>query len=277
MSDAPLLEVEGLAVTFPGAAEDVRVVDDVAFSVRTDRALGIVGESGAGKSVLLRTLTGLFRPAAGTIRFDSRDVTNARGASLKAYRRDVQMVFQNPYTSLPPGRAVQNILEEPLLIHGISRGEWQGRLDSALDGVGLSRSFLGRMPEQLSGGQRQRVAIARALVLEPRLILLDEPVSALDVSIRAQVLNLLTDLRRDRGLGFVVVSHDFSVLRFLAEDIAVMHRGQFVEQGETGAVFDHPRHEYTRRLLAAMPSIERSLARRGDIGEAGAAEEKQDV
>ncbi|HEY0121013.1 MAG TPA: ATP-binding cassette domain-containing protein [Rhizobium sp.] len=262
MSERPLLEVENLRVTFPQADGEFAAVDGVSFNLAPDSAFGIVGESGAGKSVLLRTLTGLKRPASGAIRFDGQDVAHVSSRKLKNYRRDLQIVLQNPYTSLPPGRDVASILNEPMDIHAIPRGERAAKITAALDGVGLPRNFLERVPEQLSGGQRQRVAIARALVLEPKVLLLDEPVSALDVSIRAQVLNLLADLRQDRGLSFIVVSHDLSVLRFLTQEIGVMYKGQIVERGAVSAIADSPQHDYTQRLLAAIPSIERSLAQR---------------
>ncbi len=256
----PLLEVDGLTVTFPGA-ETRPAVADVSFSIGTDQSIGIVGESGAGKSVLLRAIAGLYPASAGRVRFMGEDVTGARGAALKAFRRRVQIVFQNPYTSLPPGRTVRDLLSEPLDIHAIARNEWQGRIRDAIDGVRLPATFLDRRPEQLSGGQRQRVAVARALVLKPALLLLDEPVSALDVSIRAQVLALLADLRREQGLGYVVVSHDFSVLRRLADRISVMHDGRFVESGPAEEIVANPGHAYTARLIAAIPTIERSLQR----------------
>lgn len=261
-TETRLLDVRGLRVVYPQAGGEVAVVDGVDFTLLPNRAFGIVGGSGAGKSVLLRTLIGLKRAASGAILFNGVDVTNAKGRRLKAYRREVQIVLQNPYTSLPPGRSVQDIVGEPLSIHGIERVQRAARVIAALDGVGLARDFVDRVPEQLSGGQRQRVAIARALVLQPKVLLLDEPVSALDVSIRAQVLNLLVDLRRDRGLSFVVVSHDLNVLRFLTEEVAVMYGGKFVERGSVAEISDNPRHSYTRRFLAAIPSVERSLAGR---------------
>lgn len=265
-SPEPMLCVRDLAVTLPsrqGAGGVVQAVAGVSFDVEDGQSFGIVGESGAGKSVLLRALAGLYRPSAGSFRFAGSAIGTARGRRLKDYRRQVQIVLQNPYSSLPPQRSVAEILAEPLEIHHVPRGaERTARIESALDGVGLARPFLSRTPEQLSGGQRQRVAIARALVLEPKLLLLDEPVSALDVSIRAQVLNLLADLRRARGLSYVVVSHDLSTLRFLAEKIGVMFDGRLVETAAAAEIVRSPTHDYTRRLLAAVPSVAKSLARR---------------
>lgn len=255
-----LLKVESLSVSFPGASERP-VVNDVSFSVAENEVVGVVGESGSGKSVLLRAIAGLYSPSQGRVQFKGQEVSAATGAALKAYRRQVQIVFQNPYTSLPPGRSIRDVLAEPLDIHRIPRSEWKERIESAVDGVRLPATFLDRTPEQLSGGQRQRVAVARALVLKPSLLLLDEPVSALDVSIRSQVLNLLSDLREEQNLGYVVVSHDFSVLRRLADRICVMRSGKFVESGSTERVMFHPEHDYTKKLIAAIPTIERSLQR----------------
>lgn len=255
-----LLKVEKLSVSFPGASERP-AVNDVSFAVAENEVVGIVGESGSGKSVLLRAIAGLYRPSQGLVLFKGQQVSSATGSALKAYRRQVQIVFQNPYTSLPPGRKIRDVLAEPLDIHGIPRSEWKERIESAVDGVRLPATFLDRTPEQLSGGQRQRVAVARALVLKPSLLLLDEPVSALDVSIRSQVLGLLSDLREEQNLGYVVVSHDFSVLRRLADRICVMRTGKFVESGLTEEVMLHPTHDYTKKLIAAIPTIERSLHR----------------
>ncbi len=264
----PMFAVNGLSVVLPsrhGAGGIVRAVNDVSFDLAEGETFGIVGESGAGKSVLLRTLAGLYRPSAGSFHFRGEEIGAARGRRLKEYRRQVQIVLQNPYSSLPPRRAVVDILAEPLDIHGVARGTARAaRIQSTLEGVGLARAFLSRTPEQLSGGQRQRVAIARALVLEPKLLLLDEPVSALDVSIRAQVLNLLSDLRGARRLSYVVVSHDLSTLRALAERVGVMFQGRLVETAPVAELVAAPRHEYTRRLLAAVPSVAKSLARRAE-------------
>ncbi|CAM5761436.1 ABC transporter ATP-binding protein [Labrys miyagiensis] len=257
---APLLAVDDLTVTFPGC-EGRPAVSDVGFSIGSNEAIGIVGESGAGKSVLLRAIAGLYPVAGGSIRFRGQEMVGARGRDMKAFRRQMQIVFQNPYTSLPSGRRIRDILAEPLDIHAVARSEWETRIRDAIDGVRLAAEFLDRRPEQLSGGQRQRAAVARALVLKPSLLLLDEPVSALDVSIRSQVLSLLSDLRKEQGLGYVIVSHDFSVLRRLADRIAVMQAGRFVESGTAEAIVSSPADDYTRRLIAAIPTIERSLRR----------------
>lgn len=257
-AETPLLSVSNLTVSFDGHRP---AVDDVSFTIGANEAIGIVGESGAGKSVLLRAIAGLYPVVTGSVAIDGQTMTGARGAEMKAFRRRMQIVFQNPYTSLPAGRRIRDILAEPLDIHAIPRDEWEHRIRDAIDGVRLPPEFLDRRPEQLSGGQRQRAAVARSLVLKPSLLLLDEPVSALDVSIRAQVLSLLIDIRREQGLGFVVVSHDFSVLRRLSDRIAVMRDGRFVESGPAEEIMANPTQAYTRRLIAAIPTIERSLSR----------------
>lgn len=272
LSAAPRLTLDKVSMRFEGH-ETRPAVSDVSLSMAMDEAVGIVGESGAGKSVLLRMISGLYRPSEGKITAGGLDIGRASAAELKDWRRQVQIVFQNPYTSLPLGRRIRDVLAEPLDIHGIAKHEWDERIQAAVAGVKLPETFLDRRPEQLSGGQRQRVAVARALVLKPKMLLLDEPVSALDVSIRSQVLGLLSELRAEQGLGFIVVSHDFSVLRRLTDRINVMRHGRFVESGPAEQIMLRPAHDYTKRLIAAIPTIERSLSR--DTDQRTAAQQKE--
>jgi ABC-type glutathione transport system ATPase component len=215
---------------------------------------GIVGESGSGKTTAMRAIVGLARPTAGRIKVAGHEVTSLSGAALRAFRAQVQLVYQNPFASLDPRQTVREIVEEPLLNFGSpSRAERGRRVDEIIDRVALSANLLDRRPSALSGGQRQRVAIARALILRPRVLVLDEAVSALDVTVQAQVLRLLADLQRDLGLTYLFVSHDLAVIRAIADTVSVLHRGVQVEQGPVAQVFDHPQANYTRSLLAAIP------------------------
>ena len=254
------LQVDDLRVVFDGFV----AVDGVSFSVAPGDSFGIVGESGSGKSTVLRAICGLAAASGGQIRLttDPAGATAAPSAALparssKAFRRHVQMVFQDPYGSLHPRQTVDRILAEPLAIHGI--GDAERRIAAALDDVGLGQGFRFRYPHQLSGGQRQRVAIARALILEPQVLLLDEPTSALDASVQAEVLNLLEALRRQRGLSFVMVSHDLAVVTHLCETLAVMRRGQVVEMLAAEDLAAHRvQADYTKRLMQAAAGFERT-------------------
>jgi dipeptide transport system ATP-binding protein len=229
----------------------LHALDHVSFTLDTRKTLAVVGESGCGKSTLARILAMLDQPTSGAVTIDGRPAT----PTDRTMRRSVQMVFQNPYGSLNPRKSVMSILEEPLLIAGISRDERRAAVHAMMARVGLRRDQAARYPHMFSGGQRQRIAIARALMLHPRIIVADEPVSALDVSVRAQVLNLLADLREEFGLAYVFISHDLSVVRYVADDVLVMYLGRVVEQGTRDAIFLTPRHPYTRALLAATPGI----------------------
>ena len=240
----------------PGSGQTLRAVDAVDLEVRRGETLGLVGESGSGKSTLGRCMTRLLEVTDGQVLFDGQDVTALQGRALRPFRRRVQMIFQDPSSSLNPQRRVGDILTEPLAVHGIrTKADIPARLAELMDLVGLPETALRRFPHEFSGGQRQRIGIARALAMEPELIVADEPVSALDVSVQAQVLNLFMDLQRDLGVAFVFITHDLGVVEHVSDDIAVMTRGVLVEQGTTDQVMHAPRHDYTRTLLAAIPRL----------------------
>jgi len=232
----------------------VKALNGVSFTLHAGRTLAVVGESGCGKSTLARVLTMIEKPTAGTLRLGDVEVASASAAQLKALRRDVQIVFQNPYGSLNPRQTVGKALEEPLRVNGtLDAAGRDAAVRDMMVRVGLRPEYHGRYPHMFSGGQRQRIAIARALMLRPKVLVLDEPVSALDVSIRAQVLNLLVDLQQEFGLAYVFISHDLSVVRHVADDVLVMYLGRTVEHGTREAVFAQPQHPYTRSLLSATP------------------------
>jgi oligopeptide/dipeptide ABC transporter ATP-binding protein len=233
----------------------VKAVDDVSFEVRAGEAFGIVGESGCGKSTTGRAILRLIEPDAGVIDYRGEDLRRADGAALRRLRRKLQIVFQDPYSSLNPRRKVGRALAEPIEVHGLagSRAEVDARVAALLEEVGLPADAADRFPHEFSGGQRQRIGIARALSLEPELIVADEPVSALDVSIQAQVLELLRNLQRKRGLSFVFIAHDLGVVRYFCQRLAVMYLGRIVEEGVAGALFSEPLHPYTRMLRDASP------------------------
>lgn len=233
------------------------VIENVTLRVEPGEIVGLVGESGCGKTTLARVVTGLHRPSTGVVRFSGVGVHSLRGRALRAHRRHVQMVFQDPYLTLSPRQTVRQALVEPLRIHRIGDSRAQStRIDELLDLVGLDRQVGTRRPRQLSGGQQQRVAIARALALGPRLLVCDEPVTALDVSVQAKILNLLLDLRDQLGLACLFISHDLAVVRQLADRIAVMRDGRIIEQGPTLEITTIPCHPYTQALLAATPTID---------------------
>ncbi len=264
----PLLRLERLVRTFAGGGlwrrqTEARAVDDVTLEVLPGETLGIVGESGSGKSTLLRMALRLLRPTAGRVLLEGRDVWALSGAELKELRRTVQPVFQDPGASFNPRQTVRRILAAPLEVHGMAPGrERAARIEEALAAVGLGSAVLDRYPHQLSGGQKQRVAIARATILKPRLLLLDEPTSALVVSVQAQVLNLFQRTQRELGLTCLFVSHNLAVVRYVSDRVAVMRYGKVVESGSAAEVFDRPRHPYTRALLQAVPDVGRALAER---------------
>lgn len=239
----------------------IRAVDGVSFELARGQAFGIVGESGSGKTVLLRSLIRLIEPTNGGITAFGEDVLGLRGSGLKRLRGRIGLVFQNPTTALHPRMNVRQLCLEPLVIHGAGDGDArEKRIREVLEVVGLSPDHIDRYPHQFSGGQRQRIGIARALVLQPDILLCDEPVSALDVSIRAQVLNLFKDLQQELGLTYLLIAHDLSVVRYLCTTVAVMYLGQFVETGPAALVYRSPGHPYTQTLLASVPTIEKSLA-----------------
>ena len=258
----PLLTDTDLKVHFPirrGFLLDrtvghVKAVDGVSFEIEEGQTLGLVGESGSGKSTTAYAALQLIRPTAGSVRFLGRELTRLRPEELRRMRREMQIVFQDPYASLNPRMTVGRILAEPLRTHGIgNRRTRRASVARLLELVGLEASYTNRYPHEFSGGQRQRIGIARALALNPKLIVCDEPVSALDVSIQAQILNLLKDLQRDLGLTYLFIAHDLAVVRAMSNTIAVMHEGRIVEQGPAEQVYTQPQTDYTRALLAAVP------------------------
>ncbi|HET9902308.1 MAG TPA: ATP-binding cassette domain-containing protein [Xanthobacteraceae bacterium] len=245
-------------------ARVVKAVDGVDIAIRRGEVFGLVGESGSGKSTLGMTLVRVHRPTSGTIRFRGEEVTNAKGKALKAYRRHAQVIFQDPYGSLNPRLTVAQLVEEPLKIHGLrDQGERAMRVIEALERVLMPPAdYLHRFPHELSGGQRQRIAIARAIVLEPQFIVADEPVSMLDVSVQAGILELLKRLSDELGLAVLYVSHDIATVRYICNRVAVMHYGRFVEHGDVRKVTARPAHPYTKRLMAAVPSVDPTTKRK---------------
>ncbi|MCY7301898.1 MAG: ATP-binding cassette domain-containing protein [Thermoleophilia bacterium] len=273
MTAEVLLSVTNLTKHFPGRGGTVRAVDNVSFSISRGETLALVGESGSGKSTTARLVLRLLEATSGAVEFDGVDVLHAGRAELRTLRRQMQIVFQDPYASLDPVHRVEKALMEPFAIHGIgSRHEQRASVASLLERVGLDPAMGRRFPSEFSGGQRQRIAIARAIALEPSLVVCDEPVSALDVSIQAQVLNLLRRLQIDLGLTYLFISHDLSVVRHIADRVAVMYLGEIVELADCDAFFSNPRHPYSLSLLSAVPHpdpvVERSRDRivlRGDL------------
>lgn len=281
-----LVEVRNLTKIFSSgetlfgkSSGEVRAVDDVSLEIRAGETLGLVGESGSGKSTLGRLVLRLIEPTSGTIRFDGRDLLAATPAEMRRLRRHMQIIFQDPFSSLDPRMRVQDLIAEPLIIHragGDARNPATGggagvlasampavlgrrgirsRVEELLKAVGLDSSAMRRYPHEFSGGQRQRIVIARALALRPRFIVCDEPVSALDVSVGAQIVNLLAQLQRDFALTYLFISHSMPIVRYLATRIAVMHRGKIVEVNSTEQITENPQHEYTKSLLQATPEI----------------------
>ena len=259
---APLLEVENLKThfsvaweTFFGANRTLKAVDGISFSIDKGDTFGLIGESGCGKTTLGRTLLALEERTEGDARFEGRSIYSLSKKELRALRREVQVIFQDPFSSLDPRMTVRQILEEPFDIHRMlpKSADREKEILKLIDVVGLPKAHLERYPHQFSGGQRQRVGIARALALKPKLIVCDEPVSALDVSIQAQILNLLQDLQKDFDLTYLFIAHDFSVIRHLCNKVAVMYLGRVVEVAETDALFENPQHPYTEALLSAVP------------------------
>jgi len=263
-----LVEVERISKSYARTTgfhtEQHAVVDDVSFKIEAGETLGLVGESGSGKTTVARMILGLVAPTSGLARVDGIDVARASRAELHGLRRQMQPVFQDPYAALNPRMRVMEIVAEPLVIHeesksrhgeGRSKESLRSRVIELLKEVGLDESALARFPHEFSGGQRQRINIARALALRPKLLILDEPVSALDVSVGAQIVNLLRGLQRDHGLTYLFISHSMPLVRYLATRIAVMERGKLVETGEAEALCAHPQEAYTRQLLAATPEL----------------------
>lgn len=261
-ASAPLLEVIDLHKHYPikggilgRRLGHIQAVAGVSLSVASGQTLGLVGESGCGKSTLGRTLMRLEEPTSGQVRFEGQDLLRARGDELMQLRRDIQMIFQDPYSSLNPRMTVGEIVREPLVVHGLgTKAEQIDTVRSLLEKVGLDGEVMSRYPSEFSGGQRQRIGVARALTLRPKLVIADEPVSALDVSVQSQVLNLMVDLQRDMGLSYIFISHDLSVVQHVSDVVAIMYLGQIVESGPVASIFKKAAHPYTRALLQAIPS-----------------------
>jgi ABC-type oligopeptide transport system ATPase subunit len=260
----PLLEARNLCKTFESGESAfgsrgqsaVRAVDDVSLSIEPGETLGLVGESGSGKTTLGRMLVRLIEPDSGSISLDSQDVLAARGSALRHLRRNMQIIFQDPFGSLDPRMTVEQIVTEPLAIHGEANGKARGeRATEMMRAVGMDGSALARYSHEFSGGQRQRIGIARALILRPKFIVADEPVSALDVSVGSQIVNLMRKLQQEFNLTYLFISHSLPVVRYLSTRIAVMYRGKLVETGSAEEITSAPRHEYTRSLLAATPEM----------------------
>jgi len=259
----PLVEVRNLVKHFPINAgfiiqrqvAAVKAVDDVSFNVYPGETLGLVGESGSGKSTTGRTLLQLYKPTAGEVYFEGNELTSASSSDLRAMRRQMQMIFQDPFASLNPRMTVGSIVSEPLQIHNLYPNKTERRefIEALLERVGLNPYFTNRYPHEFSGGQRQRIGIARALALSPKFIVADEPISALDVSIQAQVVNLLQDLQEELGLTYLFIAHDLSMIRYICDRVAVMYLGKIVELAPTDELYENPLHPYTQILLSAVP------------------------
>ncbi len=273
MMNEILLEAENIRKWFPikkwffEKQEYIQAVDDISLTLYKGETLGIVGESGCGKSTLARTILRLIEPTSGTIKYDGYDITQMRPRQLRALRKYMQIVFQDPYSSLHPNMKVSQLISEPLLISGERKNlrECMDRVYELLDMVGLDRAYVDRYPHEFSGGQRQRIAIARALATNPHLLICDEPVSALDVSVRAQVLNLLEDLQKKLNLTYLFISHDLAVVEHICDRVLIMYLGQMMELGTVDQIFDSPRHPYTQALLSAIPWIENRGSQEGRI------------
>jgi len=264
MSADALLRVVDLKKYFPvrgSFLKKVRAVDGVSFEVGYGETFGVVGESGCGKSTLGRAVLRLIEPTRGSVYFEGVNVLKLRGSSLKEFRRKAQMVFQDPHTSLNPRMTIAEIVSEPLKEHGIVVEDLEGMMAEHLEMVGLGREHLYRYPHELSGGQKQRVAILRAIILKPKLVVLDEPTSSLDVSVQAQILNLLKELQRTLNMSYIFISHDLSVVKYMSKRIAVMYLGKFVEVADSEALFESPLHPYSQALLSSVPIPDPKVAR----------------
>lgn len=267
MNPSPLIQVNDLKKHFYFKGQVIKAVDDISFVIYENETLGLVGESGSGKSTVGKTLLRLYNPTGGKIFFRGQDLTQVNKKQLKELRRNIQMIFQDPYSSLNPRMTTEDIIKEPLIIHKAyaNKKDLKNKVYELIDLVGLERHHLNRFPHEFSGGQRQRIGIARALALHPKFIVCDEPIAALDVSIQAQVINLLKDLQQKKGLTYLFISHDLSMVKYLCDRVCVMYLGQIVESSKTKQLFDHPLHPYTKALLSAIcipdPLIEKKRTR----------------
>ena len=255
MANKVILEVENLTKYFNTPGGLLHAVDGVNFKVEEGRTLGIVGESGCGKSTTGRTILKLLEPTSGKIIFDGQDITGYSRKQMRSLRREMQMVFQDPFSSLDPSQTVSQLISEPIIEHKLlkTKSDIEKRTLKLMETVGLAERYINVYPHELDGGRRQRIGIARALAVEPKLIVCDEPVSALDVSIQAQILNLLRQLQQDMGLTYIFITHDLSVVKYFSDDIAVMYLGQMVEKAPSDILFKNPIHPYTKALLSAIP------------------------
>jgi len=254
MTEEPIIQVKHLKKYFPSKGNTLKAVDDVSFEIKAGETLGLVGESGCGKSTLGKLLLKLEEPTDGEIFFKQKNVTRMNNLQMKPIRREMQIIFQDPYASLNPRMTISDIIAEPLDIHNIVSGaEKQARIDELLQIVGLNNTFKSRFPHELSGGQRQRIGIARALSLNPKFLVCDEPISALDVSVQAQIINLLKKLQKDAGLTYLFIAHDLGVVKYISNRVAVMYLGKIVELASSHDLYSKPRHPYTQALLSAIP------------------------
>lgn len=264
MSEQNILEVRNLTKHFKaGGRQVVHAVDDVSLTLKKGRTLGLVGESGCGKSSCARTIIRMYDPTSGQIILDGDDITNLSQIQLKPYRKKMQMIFQDPYASLNARMTVRDIIAEPLVAHNVVKRKDQSNelVYPMLERVGLTKEHGGRYAHEFSGGQRQRVGIARALILQPELVICDEPISALDVSIQAQVINLLKDFQEEKGVSYLFIAHDLSMVRYVSDDVGVMYLGQLVEVCEAGEIYKNPLHPYTKGLLGSIPIANPKLAK----------------
>lgn len=264
MSEQNILEVKDLTKHFKaGKKQIVHAVDGISFTLKRGKTLGLVGESGCGKSSCARTIIRMYDPTAGQIILDGTDITAMKQKELKPYRKKMQMIFQDPYASLNARMTVRDIIAEPLLAHNLVKNKEESNdlVYPMLERVGLTKEHANRYAHEFSGGQRQRVGIARALILEPQLVICDEPISALDVSIQAQVINLLKDFQEEKGLSYLFIAHDLSMVRYVSDDVGVMYLGQLVEMSEADEIYRNPLHPYTKGLLGSVPIANPKLAR----------------
>ena len=264
MSEQNILEVRNLTKPFKaGRRQVVHAVDDVSLTLKKGRTLGLVGESGCGKSSCARTIIRMYDPTSGQIILDGDDITNLSQKQLKPYRKKMQMIFQDPYASLNARMTVRDIIAEPLVAHNVVKRKDQSNelVYPMLERVGLTKEHANRYAHEFSGGQRQRVGIARALILQPELVICDEPISALDVSIQAQVINLLKDFQEEKGVSYLFIAHDLSMVRYVSDDVGVMYLGQLVEVCEAGEIYKNPLHPYTKGLLGSIPIANPKLAK----------------